>query len=232
MLADAFVKPERYVGVPPHLLEPESRRARVLARAIETAADVLCLQEVDAPLFDALARALPDHERLGAPRGGRRPDGVAILVRRGTLDIRAARTLDVEGTPALVAELGELRVCTVHLDWDPPDADPRSARGLAQMRALLPLLGRASGILCGDFNAPAGSETLRLAREAGWIDARGGSTTATGAANGRRNAVDWLLHGPELSASCVTPVADCAPVLPDEREPSDHVVVAADVRRS
>lgn len=232
VLADAFVKPERYPGVPPRLFEPPVRRARVVARAVEANADVLCLQEVEMPLLDALAAAMPGHERLGAPRGGRRPDGVAMFVRRSALAVGGVRALDVEGTVALVADLGELRVATVHLVWDAPDVPPAKAKGLAQIQALLPLLGAARGILCGDFNATASSEALRLARAAGWLDARGGSPIATGAANGRRFALDWLLHGPELAATPVSPVRDCAVSLPDDDEPSDHVVVAADFASS
>ena len=155
-----------------------------------------------------------------------------MFVRRSALSVGGARALDVEGTVVLIAELGGLRVATVHVDWDAPDVPPAKAKGLAQMTALLAQLGVARGILCGDFNANASSEMLRRVRTAGWLDARGGSPLATGCANGRRNAVDWLLHGPELRSSPVSPVTECGVPLPDDDEPSDHVVVAADFRRA
>lgn len=58
ILADGYINPAWYTGVPAALLQPAPRRAALLRRVTGLDADVLCLQEVEAPVFQALLAEL------------------------------------------------------------------------------------------------------------------------------------------------------------------------------
>lgn len=76
ILAQAYMRPERYVGVDPRL-EP-ARRARVVDRVVALGADLYCLQEVDAAAYSELARSLSADYAGLYEWNRRRDDGLAI----------------------------------------------------------------------------------------------------------------------------------------------------------
>ncbi len=131
--------------------------------------DVVTLQEVTPPWFDALERIAPAYPHRFYCRPPFVPGNVAILSRRpflegeagrGTLrtvceerDAFAAKTIDFNGMPVTVA--------TPHLRWPWPGRQPR------MVAALEPVFGRLGDplIVAGDFNAaPWTAAVRRLAR--------------------------------------------------------------------
>ncbi len=82
VLANAYVKPDRYRHSPPEALEPIARRERLLARIAALEVDVLCLQEVEPDAHAAIAQRLGEgYESAFAPRIGR-PDGASLFARK------------------------------------------------------------------------------------------------------------------------------------------------------
>ena len=58
VLAQCYVRPDRYRTSPAEALEPTSRRARLLARIEGLGSDLLCLQEVEPDIYEALRARL------------------------------------------------------------------------------------------------------------------------------------------------------------------------------
>lgn len=231
VLAQGYLRPEYYPFTPPELLAAERRRPAVVERAVALGADVLCLQEVEPPVFEAIAARLPDHVGRYGPKGGRRPDGVAILARRelGPVEWAEVRFDDGSGHLALLARTPALSVATTHLRWNPP-GDP--GLGPGEMRELLAALEPdRPWVVCGDLNAEAGSEVLELARARGFTDAYAAAPGAfTSNANQRAKRIDFLLLAPGLSGRPLPlpPIDDRTP-LPSPTEPSDHLPIAVDL---
>lgn len=242
ILADAYVRRQFYPAVTPAALDPASRRARLLAYLPRLEADVLCLQEVEPPVFDEVQRALAPAGYSGAyARKGRKPDGVAVLARRLVVEATSTVTFDdgledaaPSGHVALLATLraGDRRVvvaCT-HLLWDAPGTPPPHQRGARELTQLLDVLTAdgqpAARVVCGDFNAEPDSHALALARERGFLDGVVDGPTCNSGQRAKR--IDYLLYTVALVAAAAptTTIEDHTP-LPSEREPSDHVPVMA-----
>lgn len=232
VLAQGYLRREYYPTSPPDSLEAAPRRARLIERARALAPDVLCLQEIEPATFEPLAAAFPAHEARLLQKGEGRPDGCAILVRRGLGPVawRALRYPDGSGHVALLARLPGWGVATTHLRWHRPD-QPGSP-GPDEMRALLALIPREQPwLVCGDLNAPAGSEVLELARAHGLRDAYAELPEAwTANSNGRCKRIDFLLLGEGLTGRPlpVPPIAVETP-LPSASEPSDHLPIGVDL---
>src|SRR5436190_517476 len=126
VLADAYILPERYTEIPPADLEPALRHCRLLDRLVRLDADILCLQEVEAAVFESIARHLPDHQGQLARKRARQPDGCATFVRRGLPVVETAIYSYGDGT-GHVAQITSLEldggaarlgVANTHLRWD------------------------------------------------------------------------------------------------------------------
>lgn len=244
VLADAYLRPAWYRGVDPARLDPAWRGPAVVRRAAGLAADVLCLQEVEAARFEALQAAL---EPLG--HAGRlllktgRPDGCATFLRRPLrlLDCREVRYpdgLSEQGEAGHVALLlilehegRRLGVANTHLRWAAPELAPSEHVGVRQAGFLREALAQERGVeawaVCGDLNATPGSDVLGVLTGAGLVDPWGvGAAPATCVANARARRIDYVLHTASLSARPwpVPPLAD-ATLLPALDEPSDHVPI-------
>jgi mRNA deadenylase 3'-5' endonuclease subunit Ccr4 len=245
-LADAYVKPEYFPRVDPRAFDRASRYPRVADRVLRLGADVVCLQEVDRPLFDLLERRLGDagYDGSHAPkRAAGKPDGCATFFRRA-LNWRGRRVIAYDdggaavrtGHVALidwfVTGAAMLAVVNTHLKWEAPDAPEDARVGLAQARQLVRELAAVPlpQIVCGDFNAEHGGAIMETFRAAGFADAHL-PMVATCAPNGRAVKIDHLLHAGGLVATPISPtrVTDDA-AFPSEEEPSDHVPIAAAYR--
>lgn len=232
VLADAYVRREYFPRTPDALLEPSARRAAVAERAAALDPDVLCLQEVEAPLFEALQRRLTEHVGCWARKGRAKPDGCAVFVRAALGPVTDERLEFEDGTGhvALLVRLPALGVATTHLRWDAPDRPPV---GPGQLAAVLDAISDdLPWIVCGDLNAEPGSAVLEVARARGLLDvyaARPDAVTCN--ANGRRKRIDFLLASPALETTPLpVPVIDDHTPLPSEAEPSDHLPIGALVR--
>ena len=88
VLADAYVRPERYAGVPLVALDFMSREPLLLRRVAGLGADVVCLQEVEHALYPTLEDYLRPQGYVGhyARKGNNKPDGCATFVRGAVQD--------------------------------------------------------------------------------------------------------------------------------------------------
>lgn len=235
VLAQSFVRRDRYPQCPPEALDPARRHALLLTRVAALDADLLCLQEVEPAVFDDL-RALLDATHEGAfAKHGRRPDGVAVFARRSRFgwlghEARSAGS----GPAALVAELTldarPLRVACAHLTWKPDSTPPAEHPGHQQLLDLLAhrdaVAPDATWIFAGDFNATAQSAIVSAALDRGLDEScRTQRPWDTCAVNGRPRKLDYLL----FSKSRLHPTPGTLPrltrdtVLPSLTDPSDHL---------
>ena len=208
VLADAYVRPDLYDACDPAAVHPEAGRRRVLDRIAHLDADVVCLQEVEAPLAASLgARFVQKTDR---------PDGCAILVRAGLAhrplpDIRFA---DSSGHVALVEDVGGLVIVTTHLKW---------RAGLPQAKQLAALVYGPS-VVCGDLNVVADDDVIRVLEAVGVMNISDGAPSAV--VNGRAKRIDILLTNVAASAMPTVVLTDSM-LLPSLEEPSDHVPIGA-----
>lgn len=238
VLADAYVRPERYPRCDPQDFLPANRHPRLTAYAAALDADVLLCQEVDYATFERLSGRLRNAGYVGrwAQKWSAKPDGCATFV-RAPLKVATWMILDLHdeassGHVALAAVIKAgheaVTVVNAHLKWDAPDAAPDKRHGLAQANHLLQVLeNQPHAIVGGDFNAEPDGEIMTLFRGAGFIDPHP-STAATFIADGRPRKIDYLLHTSDLSARPhPTKVLTPATALPSASEPSDHLPLAA-----
>ncbi len=238
VLAQAYVRPDRYERSAPAALEDKARRARVVERVAALDADVVALQEAEPALVAALkARLSPERHVTFAGKGGGRPDGCALVVRTELLDAPLATLAYDDGT-GHVAQLmrvrgpgGSIVVANTHLKWDPPGTPPPHRLGLAQADALLAGLSEVAGddacVVCGDFNAGADDDVVQLFLAAGFRDADPAAPAPTSVANGRARRIDFVLAsgGLEAAGARSRRALRDDDALPSLEEPSDHVPV-------
>jgi mRNA deadenylase 3'-5' endonuclease subunit Ccr4 len=251
VLADAYVTPERYPGVPLASLDFMGRGPALLRRIAGLGADVICLQEVETSLFTSLEGHLGARGYLGhyAHKGSDKPDGCATFL-RDNLHVQAVETLHyADGGRPLKPTTGHLAllvrvrweklslgIANTHLKWDAPDTTERSSLGLRQIGQLLrdretALPGAEAWIVGGDFNATADSPVAEALRGAGFVDAYHGRDTAhTCLVDRAAKRIDYLFHTPNLRSSPTDlPTLDGQSLLPSAEEPSDHVPILASV---
>jgi len=244
VLANAYVEPEWYPEVPKPLLEPERRRAALVARLEAVNADVWCFQEVEQETADAFTSALTARGYQGRwqRKGSGRPDGCATFWRGATL--LEASTLYYDDGPggakssghlALLTRLDfggrELGVVNTHLKWDEPTKPPMERWCVRQARALAHWLESAPRelVVCGDLNVTAEDVVVEELFARGLRDVfHRALAPHTCRARGKTSKIDHLLVRGRLAAT-PGPVAAIEGVgaLPNEEEPSDHVPLVA-----
>jgi mRNA deadenylase 3'-5' endonuclease subunit Ccr4 len=243
ILADSYIKPEYYPGIPAAVLAPQSRHSALVRHILALNTDVIGLQEVEPEMFRVLEQALQLRGYVGhyAPKTGK-PDGCATFVRTAALAVQAISPLrytDGGGTEpdsghiALIAELTQgprrLVVANTHLKWDKPGTPVAQQRGHRQISQLVRQRQAGPGIVCGDFNVTPESEVAGVLRQAGWIDVyRDRQHMRTCISNRRARRIDYLWHTAEL-CSRPLPVRSISDqtVLPSAEEPSDHLAISA-----
>lgn len=250
ILANAYVKPDRYPDSPRDALDPAFRLATVVRRLMDLAADVVCLQEVEPVVFEYLDLRLKTHNYEGhfARKGGGKPDGCATFFNKSTFTLWARRVFHYtdsrgeqppSGHVALLLVLLDqedrhVGIANTHLKWDPPGTPLEEQWGYRQARQLLEEREATdpecrAWVVCGDLNVTPDSETIRMVRRIGLDYAhRGKEHLGTCKAGPHAKMIDYLLHTRALDAKPVdpAPIEDQAP-LPSDREPSDHVAVTA-----
>lgn len=251
ILADRYLNPAWYPTVEPRYLDPRQRHPALVERIAGLAADALCLQEVEPPVFDLLSKQLvpKGYEGHYAIKGGGKPDGCATFLKKDALSLRSIRTLlyaDGQGGQAdsghialiaLVEHQGhQLALANTHLRWDPPGTPDELQLGLRQVRQLLAAraqlaAGVTSWILGGDLNVTAESAVVRALVSAGWVDSYAAKPTMkTCVANGQARRIDYLFHSPDLQTRVADlPFIDHQSSLPSLGEPSDHLPLLAEI---
>lgn len=247
VLADAYIKPGYFPRTPADLLEPAAREGRLFERIEALDADLICLQELEAPRFARLEPGLGAMGYAGdyAQKGRGKPDGCATFWRRSVFTVRHTIRLpyaDGRGGPdsGHVAQLlllewegGVVGLANTHIRWDRPERPVAEHIGLRQARLLLEETDAvqpepAAWILCGDFNAEPDHAVLEAMRERGYADAHHEHPAPTCNATGPARKLDYLMHSAGLSATPLAPpTIDETTPLPSEREPSDHLPLRA-----
>jgi mRNA deadenylase 3'-5' endonuclease subunit Ccr4 len=230
VLADAYLRPDWYRGVPPALLEPDRRRSAVCTRAAGLEADVLCLQEVDEACFAALGRLLGVLGYRGTFRrkGLGKPDGCATFWRGLSATSESVLAFAVgSGHVAQSTTFEHVRVVTTHLKWDAPDSAVATRWGMRQSDELLTWVRDEPRplIVCGDFNVRADDQVMARFEAGGLRDAFDGSHRPhTSSTNGRSAKIDHVVSSvPGLRPAALQFDQVGVTSLPNEAEPSDHV---------
>ena len=241
VLADAYVKPAYFPHTPSKLLQPGQRVGGLVTRIDALAPDVLCLQEVEPPLFSVLMARLGMAGHFAQKIN--RPDGCATFVRTPLeiSEVREVRFTDGSGSLALLVTVSgpgipaAFVVANTHLKWDAPNTPLDRQRGRAQVLELVAALDRPGAdtpirVVCGDFNANPESPVCTALRTAGLVEPFADRDAAwTSNANGVAKRIDFVFHSPRWRANPVNPpVIDGATPLPSEAEPSDHLPVVVD----
>ncbi|MEM9073487.1 MAG: endonuclease/exonuclease/phosphatase family protein [Myxococcota bacterium] len=236
VLADAYVKTDRYPDSPREALDPGHRRPLILSRLAEIDADLIALQEVEPSLHQDLAAQMSGHAAFYAQRQGR-PEGSSLFVRRSRFDVRETRTLHYATGDqlALLADLGSLTFVSTHLAWEPRNTPRDAHRGRAQLLELIDgaFLRRSPAILGGDLNALSESVVIQAAEERGYVlSARSQRPWDTANINGRCRKLDYLLIPRDafLPSPGTLPKLSRATPLPSMTEPSDHLPLVVDYR--
>jgi len=238
VLADAYIQPQYFPFSDVRHLDPAWRRSALLDRFVTADADVLCLQEIEPALFEAAKERLTTHEGRYLAKIGR-PDGVAIFVKadRRPSDWREIIYRDGTGHGALsvravVPHGVKIGIATTHLKWQKPEVPAAERLSIGQLSELLDAFVRdgEAWIVTGDLNADATSVTLKVAFARGFVDPYAATPNAyTSNANAKAKRIDFLLHTEQLRArTTLPPTIDDRTPLPSEREPSDHLAIAAD----
>ena len=241
LLAQAYIKPERYPHSPPEALRPEPRRRLLLDHIRSSNSDIYCFQEVEADTYAAISEVLPHHLGRYAPKSSR-PDGSAMFIAEhlGLLDHEIlhfqAQATGHEQLALLVKltiDERPLVVVSTHLQWQPVQTERSNHLGRAQ---LLEILARQSvlrvdwpsWIIAGDFNALSESVVVQAALEQGFrLSCRSQRPWDTVNIHGRRRKLDYLLYTPEtlIPTPGHLPKLEPTTPMPSSRFPSDHLPV-------
>jgi len=216
VLATAYIRASYYPDVEPRWLDPAWRGPAILERVRALEADVLCLQEVEAKVYEALREALPGYVWTWLPKTGSRPDGCATAART-VLRTRELAYADGSGHVALLTEVAPgVTVANTHLKWQ---------HGLPQITELL---REAPQVICGDLNVTGNDPVLQALRARGMREAFDGAPAPTAVANGQAKKIDHIFHASTLTArpEPPVPITDHTP-LPSAEEPSDHLPLVA-----
>jgi mRNA deadenylase 3'-5' endonuclease subunit Ccr4 len=248
ILATAYIRPEYYPYSPPDVLDPAWRIPALIARARQLALDILCVQEIEHPMFDAMQAALAPLGYSGVfdLKGSRKPDGCATFFRADRCTLASQRRLayadGLDGGPdsghiaqSLVFDIADSRVALIntHLKWEAHDTPYERRWSLRQARHALAefevVREGSAQIFCGDLNALPTSPLIELLQSAGFKythqDCPGIFTCNS---NRVAKLVDYIFYrGPWRAEPSPVPAIDSSTPLPSLEEPSDHLPLIA-----
>ncbi len=239
VLAQSYVKRERYLGSPAESLEEGYRRALLLEHVAALDVDILCLQEVEPAVHEAIvARLGPAYAASYEGKRGR-PDGASVFVRRARFSVLETRALHYRARSrgddqlALLvrcedAESGRaLTIACTHLRWQPREVSPDEHLGRKQLLELLAgYQPDETWIIAGDLNAHSRSCVLRAAFARGFeLSCRSQRPWDTTNINGRRRKLDYLLipTGRLAPRPGALPALERDTPMPSRTQPSDHL---------
>ena len=235
VLADAYIRREWYPHTSDDVLEPGARTAALIDRIIGFDADVIALQEVEAPVLSAIGAALAGYRGRFLQKGAGRPDGCATFIRTPLDRFIELRYSDGTGHVALIAAIEldgrPLAIANTHVRWSPPETPPAEHHGVRQLGELVARRGPLPWVICGDLNAGPDSAAIKSVLAAGFRDAYADRPDAyTCNSNGVVKRIDFILATPELATTALPPPPITAETpLPSTAEPSDHLPIAVDL---
>lgn len=245
ILANSYIEPRYFPHVALEHLRPEWRMGALADAIAGMAAQIICLQEIEADSFALLRDRLGPmgYDGIFLKKAGERRDGCATFFDRTLFSLQDVRRLSyddgVEGQPASgnVALMLRLRhgerslgVATSHFKWQALTTPHELRIGLRQARQLVAeLVPCDAWIVSGDFNATADTLTLDTFWRAGFADAyatRPNDYTCN--SNEIVKRIDYLLHrGPLRAVPHALPPIDSTTPLPSQEQPSDHLAIRA-----
>jgi mRNA deadenylase 3'-5' endonuclease subunit Ccr4 len=248
ILANSYIKPQWYPDVDPGMLDWGWRGPALTEKIERLDADIVCLQEVEQVVFDALFDRLSAKSYAGvfARKRQGKPDGCAVFFRPCGLQFVESESFyfhdGLAGAPdsghlALIAtfesEAGVIKVAGTHLKWGQEDKPLEEHLGHRQAKEMIAQRIKTdhtsyAWVICGDFNAQPNHPILRHFADAGFVDAYRGHEQDTCNSNHRAKRIDFILHTSGLNASPVKliEIDDLTP-LPSIMEPSDHLALTA-----
>lgn len=244
VLAQAYIKPDRYPDCADEALEAGFRQRLLTQRIVSFEADLLCLQEVEPSAYQALQAALPEH--AGAYEQKRdKPDGSAVFWRRSLFSLERQAAVHYRAIEPGYDHVGlavwlrhgarALAVASTHLRWQGREVPPERHLGRLQLQELLAVLRQGpcpTWVVCGDLNAAHDGPVLSEAARAGLTPSAANLRPwDTALINGRRRKLDYVLadHGRlRPSARALPPLSRHRPI-PSGTEPSDHLPLRVDL---
>jgi endonuclease/exonuclease/phosphatase family metal-dependent hydrolase len=248
VLAPTFTVPKYFPSVSAEAMDKERRYALTVDRLVTCGADLICLQEIEADLWELLSQRLAALGYWGqwATRSDLKPDGCATFWRTSmfTCECRIFRYKEMPGLKlahrmALISVLqpihardrGAFTVVNTHLAWEQPVLPTDVHLGLIEAHQLAALLGRPTGplIVCGDFNAEPDSPILHFFHEIGLTESHG-DNLPTSCPRGHAKKIDYLMATSDFEAIPLPIEARLTDgmILPSLSEPSDHLPLATD----
>lgn len=244
ILANAYIKPKWFSKVETEMLDGSLRKEWLFKKIIGFNADVICLQEVEADVFEELNALLAAQAYAGkyAQKLGK-PDGCATFV-KNELPVSACEVIHYNqdaanrsGHLALITTLlsgsDPIKIINTHIKWDQYNKSEHEHMGFSEVVQLLDYVNLNQGagfIICGDFNIEANSHVIQeiLARE--FTDACAANPQFTSNSNQRAKRIDYIFVNKHFRAS-VERIADLVDqtILPTRQEPSDHLALIADI---
>lgn len=225
VLADAYIGYGDYSYVDPNLLANGARTPGLLRVIEDLGVDVIGLQEVEAPLRDALEDT-GNWQSFWTPKGRNKLDGCLTLVRHGVDvdDFHSRYFSDESGHVMQMLRIGQTVLANTHIKWAPMD-DPNHA-GVYQTQELLHQIdSEQPAVILGDYNDQPGGPVRELVRNAGFVNVY--KDEATAFVNKGAVALD-LLAVRGISATLVN-ASYRAINIPDALCPSDHIPVVANI---
>jgi mRNA deadenylase 3'-5' endonuclease subunit Ccr4 len=243
VLANAYIKEDRYPRVPPQFLQWEYRSQALLSKIDSLNADLICLQEVEEETYQRIHHLLSGKGFSGvyARRKQGRPDGCATF---SLLPIHQWEVVhyhdQVRGAPsghlALITFIQVkdhlLAVANTHIKWDPPDTIAQHQIGWRQMQQLLfhhilPDSSVDGWVICGDMNCELEDHLLQEILRAGFKSPLQESAP-TYYTEDKCAQIDFILCQNHLNITALSrPSYPLHTVLPNAQEPSDHLPIAA-----
>jgi mRNA deadenylase 3'-5' endonuclease subunit Ccr4 len=238
VLATSYVRASYYPRTDAKHLDRQWREPAVVARARALDCDLMCFQEVEVPMFDALRKGLAEMEYVGLHAlKQNKPDGCAVFFRVGRFQLVESRRIVFRDGSGHIAQLvtfdhegRRLAVVNTHLKWDAHDTPPALKFGFRQASEIVVALQteraqHAAQIVCGDLNVMPDSDVVATFRSADFQPAHTGVFSCN--SNGSAKLIDYVMSR-GLHADPVAPrVIDDETPLPSEEEPSDHLPLAA-----
>jgi hypothetical protein len=225
VLADAYLGYGDYSHVDPTLLK-EGARTRGIIHSIDSLdADIIGLQEAEAPLVSALAES-GNWQTFWSPKELGKADGCLTLVKPG-IEVNSFEThayRDGSGHIMQILHIGRAAFANTHIKWAP--ADSLDHGGVGQITELLDKIDSdKNAVIFADTNDKPGGPIRRLVENAGFVDMFGDMPTAI--VNGEAVALDILAVRGMVSRR----IAKHYEVfnIPNVDLPSDHIPLVSEL---
>ena len=227
VLAQSYARSDRYLHSPVGW-SGAHRPLRVANIVCEylTRCDVLCLQEVDSAMRDAIYDLLGGASSHFAPHQSR-SDGTMLISRHVLENPVVLTSGNMSATTAqLKHPLGNVTVVSAHLEWNP---DPNQAKScLIELLKEIHQLTDENVILAMDANTAPDSESMSPLTLSGWSVTPPHPT----AYMQDRGWISLDLVASRFSKVHLVEIKGGTEVIPSKLWPSDHCLVLAEVKSS